>query len=580
MLCNEGHRQALKARKERDKTQYREYTGDLGHPLLYAFVPDHTLLSDDDSHTQLLNCNLFDALDYKFQLSSLPDLKHESYQIDGDLNFAKKEKLKYKLNLDEIQLNDSDYDSELNDIDRFINKQDPIQVYRQACKRYQIHPYHSVIEGLSRDMIDLSEMSINDLDLKAICLALRIHTQMKYIRLSANNITAQGCAYLQETLKDNYKIEELDISKNPIRTEGIEILSLLFINDETKISIIKILNLSSCELIDLDGPIIRKIIQGGDMLQELYLSGNQLGAITCKNIGLVLKDAPELRILDLSWNMIRDYDIRPICNSLKNNQSLERLDLTMNGLGNQGAILIAKMLSSNETLIELDMSNNRIEKDGADIFASKLEMNRRLKKLWFGNNNFGTLGSLVLLKAIDHIKSQVEYLNIENVLVNDDFLDLYTQINQYLRSLEVVHGGIRGRLGRIHSLVPGFTIMDDIDLRFLDTKSLHAMFQRDPFKILGRMAKEGRYDFLKALKKWDLEEHGHLTYSIYIIDFPSAIKDAGINLDKTLHFILWNYLKKIAKRGSVSYLQFITPLPKLNLKASIQKKQKSVNIKK
>jgi hypothetical protein len=31
----------------------------------------------------------------------------------------------------------------------------------------------------------------------------------------------------------------------------------------------------------------------------------------------------------------------------------------------------------------------------------------------FGNNNIGTLGSLVLLKAIDHIKSQVEYLNIE-----------------------------------------------------------------------------------------------------------------------------------------------------------------------
>ncbi|CAF4720560.1 unnamed protein product, partial [Rotaria socialis] len=95
---------------------YREYTGDLGHPLLYAFVPDHALLSDDDSHTQLLNCNLFDALDYKFQLSSLPDLKHESYQIDGDLNFAKKEKMKYKLSLDEIEFNDSDYDSELSDI--------------------------------------------------------------------------------------------------------------------------------------------------------------------------------------------------------------------------------------------------------------------------------------------------------------------------------------------------------------------------------------------------------------------------------------------------------------------------------
>jgi hypothetical protein len=101
----------------------------------------------------------------------------------------------------------------------------------------------------------------------------------------------------------------------------------------------------------------------------------------------------------------------------------------MNGLSNQGAILLGNMLSNNETLIELDISNNRIEQDGADIFASKLELNRRLKKLWvrifsnhlirriasskFGNNNIGTLGSLVLLKAIDHIKSQVEYLNIE-----------------------------------------------------------------------------------------------------------------------------------------------------------------------
>ena len=131
----------------------------------------------------------------------------------------------------------------------------------------------------------------------------------------------------------------------------------------------------------------------------------------------------------------------------------------------------------------------------------------------------------------------------QNVLVNDDFIDLYTQINQYLRPLEVIHGGVRGRLGRAHPTrilmlkkrkqrismgfcfeVPGFTIVDDVDLRYLDTKSLHAMFQRDPFKILARMAQEGDYDLAKALKKWDIEEHGTLTYSIYVIDFPSAVK--------------------------------------------------------
>ncbi|UJR33358.1 hypothetical protein I4U23_020806 [Adineta vaga] len=536
------------------------------------FIPAHALIPDDNQHIQLLTCyHLSHSFNYKFRSQSLPDLTQENIRINFDTK-TEKRNVNYKRFRNEIQLNESDYDSDLNETDTFLNKQDPIQIYLQACKQYRIHPHDSVIEGLNMNTLDLSEMSINDLDLKAICLALRIHTSMKHIRLSANNISAQGCVYLQETLKDSYTIEELDISRNAIRTEGLEILSLLFMNDETKMSIIKQLNLSSCELIDSDGPILRKILKGGDMLQELYLSGNQLSTITCKNIGLGLKETSELRILDLSWNMIRDNDIRPICNSLKDNQILERLDLKMNGLGNQGVIHLGNMLVNNEMLLELDISNNRIEKDGCDIFASKLEMNRRLKKLWFGNNNIGTLGSLVLLKAIDHIKSQVEYLNLENVLINDDFLDLYTQINQYLRPLEVIHGGIRGRLGRAHPTIPGFTIMDDIDLQYLDTKSLHAMFQRDPFKILGRIAKEGGYDFPKALKKWDIEEHGHLTYSIYVIDFPSAVKDAGIVLDKTLHFILWNYLKRIEKKGSVSYLQFITPLAKLKFSQKPSKK--------
>lgn len=85
-----------------------------------------------------------------------------------------KKKIKYKRILNEIKFNDSDYNSELNDIDTFINKKDPIQVYLQACKQYQIHPFNTVIEGLNTNTLDLSEMSINDLDLKAICLALRV----------------------------------------------------------------------------------------------------------------------------------------------------------------------------------------------------------------------------------------------------------------------------------------------------------------------------------------------------------------------------------------------------------------------
>lgn len=94
----------------------REYTGDLVHSLLYTFVPAHALLpSNNDIPTQLLSCNLSNTFDYKFRPRSLPDLTHEKLQINFDPTFEKRN-VKYKRILNEIQFNDSDYDSQLNDI--------------------------------------------------------------------------------------------------------------------------------------------------------------------------------------------------------------------------------------------------------------------------------------------------------------------------------------------------------------------------------------------------------------------------------------------------------------------------------
>ena len=170
----------------------RKYTSDLIHSLIYSLVPAHGLLLNDDTHTRLLDCHLTYAFNYKFRPRSLVDLTHEDYQINFNIELEKKN-LRYERILNEIQFNDSDYESDLDDMsihrmfkktksnqmlvclsDIFISKQDPIQVYLQACKQYQIHPLNIVIERLNTNTIDLSEMSINDHDLKPICLALRV----------------------------------------------------------------------------------------------------------------------------------------------------------------------------------------------------------------------------------------------------------------------------------------------------------------------------------------------------------------------------------------------------------------------
>ncbi len=69
----------------------------------------------DSIHRPLISCNLSNLFNYQFRPRSLPDLTHEEYQIDFDPNFEKRN-VKYKRMLKEIQWNDADYDSELNDL--------------------------------------------------------------------------------------------------------------------------------------------------------------------------------------------------------------------------------------------------------------------------------------------------------------------------------------------------------------------------------------------------------------------------------------------------------------------------------
>ena len=74
-----------------------------------------------------------------------------------------------------------------------VDQQDPIQFYRQACQKFQIQPLNRAIEGVATSVLDLSEMSISDLDLKVICLALRV--DMRRLSLSSNTIEASFANY-------------------------------------------------------------------------------------------------------------------------------------------------------------------------------------------------------------------------------------------------------------------------------------------------------------------------------------------------------------------------------------------------
>lgn len=134
MLCNEAHRRAVAARNERDKTRRRlinicsrsaactsrrrrEYTGDLVHSLLYAFVPAHALIPDhdDDLHLRLVACkSLSRPLDERVRSLSLPDLIDASVPIRFD-PLAEKRHVRARRLREEILFDDADYESDMED---------------------------------------------------------------------------------------------------------------------------------------------------------------------------------------------------------------------------------------------------------------------------------------------------------------------------------------------------------------------------------------------------------------------------------------------------------------------------------
>ena len=175
MLCNEGRRQAERARRERDRTRrrlinmsfspiefqsliWRESRADLLHPLFDTFHSQHVILPDQQSPA-LLTC---EATVETNPRRSSPDAL-EFVDVQSELS-------------DELPA----------DADR--TRRNPSEIYLRMCEEKRVRPLNEVIEGLKGKNFNLSEMSISDLDLQVICLAARVDRTFRLFNWSASNL--------------------------------------------------------------------------------------------------------------------------------------------------------------------------------------------------------------------------------------------------------------------------------------------------------------------------------------------------------------------------------------------------------
>ena len=153
-------------------------------------------------------------------------------------------------------------------------------------------------------------------------------------------------------------------------------------------SIVKLLSgiIKSLKVLDLEYSNIKEeaaitlseALNCNNVLEQLWLRGNILGADGAAVILTSLQNISTLKILDLSYNNISSTSANGIAAVINSNHFLEQLWLDGNMLMNTGVVIIASVLKRHSNLTLLSLSNNGITEDAAEEISDIVNNNSRL----------------------------------------------------------------------------------------------------------------------------------------------------------------------------------------------------------
>jgi len=117
---------------------------------------------------------------------------------------------------------------------------------------------------------------------------------------------------------------------------------------------------------------IAEALKSNTVLQELFLTSNNISDAGAAAIGEALKVNTALTTLDLQITGIGDVGAAAIGEALEVNTALTWLNLNGNNIGDVGAAAIAEMLKVNTVITSMGLGNNAIGDVGADAIGEAL----------------------------------------------------------------------------------------------------------------------------------------------------------------------------------------------------------------
>lgn len=311
--------------------------------------------------------------------------------------------------------------------------------YIEGCKKMGVVPASYFLRHMHDQNLSMKHHGLGSMGMKPIAMSLMTNTQIVKLDLSDNWLGHHGGLAVCEMLKENCFITFLDLSDNKFGAHMAEHLGKILNANSTLTHII----LAGNDFDDTAALAFADVIMNTTKIEYLNLSRNVIGELGGMALGPAIAENSSLKELDLSWNSLRRKGAIALAQGIKHNIYMKKINLSWNGFGLDGSIAMCDALKNNQTLEELDLTNNRITAEGAVILGKGIAANETLVSLKMGKNPMQSAGCYGICAAIlRNPNSILKELDFSDILVNNDFNDIYKQVQEQCPDMKLKHGGM------------------------------------------------------------------------------------------------------------------------------------------
>lgn len=219
----------------------------------------------------------------------------------------------------------------------------------------------------------------DDEQCKRLCSSGSLHSSLKSLHLTRNQITSAGLPALSEILTRS-QLTHLNLSCNPLGGD------LAPLGCAVPRSRLQVLNLNDT-LRSGDGNALVALVEaltqdanGSNRLRSLHLQNNGVDDEVAVRLSLPLA-AAGIGEIHLSANLIGDVGGSALARAFSRANALEKLTLLNNKIGDAAAVSFGETIGANPSLQQLNLSHNRIGDIGLAALTRGVQSNTRLRTL-------------------------------------------------------------------------------------------------------------------------------------------------------------------------------------------------------